>query len=102
VNNVNSQSFNVSLAVHQFVWNLLWQECQGIRKRSHFQLLSAFSALCHTLERCMCSTPSRKKSRTASAVYVCAISAFMLALFLAVASIYKILWKSRCSLTFFE
>jgi hypothetical protein len=33
VHNVKSQDFHVSLVVHLFVKNLLWQKCWGSRKR---------------------------------------------------------------------
>jgi hypothetical protein len=55
VDNVNSQSFNVSFAVHRFVRNLLWQKCWGSKNQSHFSNRERFSMLCHTLERVACA-----------------------------------------------
>jgi hypothetical protein len=69
-----SQGFNVSLAKHHFIRNLLRQKCWGNRKKVlFFNLRKMFNALSHTPELHMQHTKPLQ-SRLESAVCVCAIS----------------------------
>jgi hypothetical protein len=98
VDNVSSQGFNVSLAVHYFVINLLWQKCCS-KNQSNFSTRERFSTLCHTLQCCKCSTPIRC-NECQCLLCACGQFQYLACTVLAEASIYKIAWKSRLFLNF--
>jgi hypothetical protein len=104
VDNVNSQGFNVLLAVHQFAQTLLWQKCRDSKIQSlilswyffkssvtHFRVTHAphhtkllqSSLLCVCVCVCVC---------VCMCVCVCSFS-ILACMVLTEASIYNILWK---------
>jgi hypothetical protein len=95
VDNVNSQSFNVSIAVHHFVRNLLWAA-----KISHiFQTVSVFQCSV-TLSRVAHAAHQAVVIKAGvCCLHVCNFS-ILACIILVVASIYRIMWKSRVFLNF--
>jgi hypothetical protein len=73
VDNVISRGFNVSLAVHHFVRNLLWQNAEVAENGHMFQLKTVFQS--HTPELHM-QHIKPLQSRLKSAVCMRAVSAF--------------------------
>jgi hypothetical protein len=103
VDDINSQGFNVLLSVRHFERILLGQKYWGSRKQSHFQLYikkkKIQRSVTHSRFACAAHQAVTIKAEVCY-VRVCNFS-ILTCIVLAVALIYKILWKAMVFLDFF-